>query len=300
MANHWGGGLVLPDLLICKYCHRTKNIFQGLNKAPRPRVCDSATDTCTCTPLLTFTLPPSPPSLLRSSGVLSRATCLVNPSLACWSLPFLPWHYGGCRSVEMLPYLVHFLGMYVFALWLIAWSHESLLCFSVSQPPTSYQMPYISQFLILSVCWLIGGTLRIGTGFKFSFRKIKNRQYLSSAGRMPGSLAGALDRLFNPDYNSAPCGYDTRFTGDLPKAHRGDAHVWGYPGRTLALWVPLHSTWFSELPSRCGRPTHEPQKCYNCAEPLRAANGAGTTGAHGAVTSLNASRTWKHDCVWRR
>lgn len=174
---------------------------------------------------------------------------------------------------------------------------RSLLCFPVSQPPTSYQMPCISQFSILSVCWLRGSTLRIGTGFKFSFRKIKNRQYLSSAWRMPGSLADALDRLFNPDYNSAPCGYDIRFTGDLPKAHRGDVHVWGYPGRTPALWVPFHSTWFSELPSRCGRPTHEPQKCYNCAELLRAANGAGTTGAHGAVTSLNASRTCKHDCV---
>lgn len=42
---------------------------------------------------------------------------------------------------------------------------------------------------------------------------------------MPGSLADALDRLFNPDYNSAPCGYDIRFIGDLPKAHRGDVHV---------------------------------------------------------------------------
>lgn len=54
---------------------------------------------------------------------------------------------------------------------------------------------------------------------------------------------------------------------------------------------------FQSCPAGRGRPTREPQKCYNCAEPLRAANGAGTTGAHGAVTSLNASRTCKHDCV---
>lgn len=97
-------------------------------------------------------------------------------------------------------------------------------------------MPYISQFSIVSFCWLIGGTLRIGTGSKYYFRKVKNRhkKVKNSAWHMPGSLPDALDRLFHPDYDPAPCGYDSHFTGDWTKAQWGEVHAWGYSARTPA------------------------------------------------------------------